>query len=228
MTALKAVLLDMDGVIVDTEMVDHRIQIAFVRAVNEERGMDSDGLPFERLMGLSGEGLLEELNALTGGWLPRVELRERFSAFDAAARADVDYRELYRPQVGDLLDFACSHGLGTAVVSSSSRTHIAEMLDACGIGERFDVVMSGELVERSKPNPEIYRRAIAQLGVEPRACVAIEDSEAGIAAAKAAGAIVIAYEERRVPVDQSAADYLARDMADAVQLVRDLYAASHV
>lgn len=226
MAVLKAVLFDMDGVIADTEMLDHRIQVAFVHAVNDEAGASSDGLSFGCLLGSSGADLTAQLCELTGGRFMPDKLERRFTAFDAAMREGVDYGALFRPQVIDILGFAHEHGLKTAVVSSSSPEHIAEVLDACGIGGHFDTVMSGELVERSKPDPEVYLRAIERLGVQPGECVAIEDSAAGIAAAKAAGAVVIAYEERRVPVDQSAADYLAHDMADAAQLVRDLYAAS--
>lgn len=226
MAVLKAVLSDMDGVIADTEILDHRIQVAFVHAVNDEVGASSDGLSFEGLLGSSGADLTVRLCELTGGRLAPDELERRFAVFDTTAREGTDYGALFRPQVIEILEFAREHGLKTAVVSSSSPEHIAEVLDACGIGGHFDTVMSGELVERSKPDPEVYLRAIERLGAQPGECVAIEDSAAGIAAAKAAGAVVIAYEERRVPVDQSAADYLAHDMADAAQLVRDLYAAS--
>lgn len=225
----QAIIFDMDGVIADTEFVDLRIQTDFVRSARRELGEEPVEVDPAQLMGRSYEALWGRLGELVGAGWSLDETRRRFSAFDAAARRALDYGALFRPGVNDVLDLATERGLLTAVCSSSSHAHIAEVLSACGVLGRFDVISSGEDVAESKPDPEVYLRCVASLSdacgrpIDAARCIAIEDSEHGIAAARAAGVgCVIAYEEARVSVDQSAAHVIARDMADVRRIVQGL------
>jgi beta-phosphoglucomutase-like phosphatase (HAD superfamily) len=85
------------------------------------------------------------------------------------------------------------------------------VLDAAGIAACFTATISSEEVARGKPSPDVYLEAARRLGVDPVACIAIEDSTNGIRAATAAGMSVIAYPNRFYPPD---ANVLA--LADAV------------
>lgn len=86
-----------------------------------------------------------------------------------------------------------------ALASSSNRVVIDEVLASMGVRERFTAVVSSEEVARGKPAPDVYLEAARQLGVDPSACVAVEDSENGVKAAVAAGMRVIAYPNPHFP-----------------------------
>jgi HAD superfamily hydrolase (TIGR01509 family) len=89
-------------------------------------------------------------------------------------------------------------GMRLAIASSSTRAVIDALLRALGVDDIFAVRISGEdpAVQQSKPAPDVYLAAAARLGVEPAACLAIEDSGPGVRAAKQAGMTCIAVPNR--------------------------------
>jgi HAD superfamily hydrolase (TIGR01509 family) len=91
-----------------------------------------------------------------------------------------------------------------AVASSSNRPLIELVLELAGVAERFRVVVSSEEVVRGKPAPDVYLEAARRLGVDQRSCAAIEDSDAGLRAARAAGMRVIAIPNRAFPPSDDA------------------------
>lgn len=97
--------------------------------------------------------------------------------------------------------------LATAIASSSSRRWVDEHLDRFGIVEGFDAIVTREDVERTKPDPALYRVALQRLSTEPAAAIALEDSSNGIQAAKAAGIFTVAVPNpMTAAMDLSAAD----------------------
>jgi HAD superfamily hydrolase (TIGR01509 family) len=106
-------------------------------------------------------------------------------------------------------------GARLAVASSSNPPLIAFVLEHAGIRSLFEVVVSSEEVARGKPAPDVYLEAASRLGVAPSACVAVEDSDSGIRAARAAGMAVVAFPNRRYPPSDEA-------LAQAVFVVDDL------
>ena len=109
-------------------------------------------------------------------------------------------------------------GLPLAVASSSNRPLIDAVLDAAGIARFFSATVSSEEVERGKPAPDVYLEAARRLGVEPAACVAVEDSSNGIRAAHAAGMYVIAYPSRRYPPAADALELATRVISSLDEL----------
>lgn len=100
----------------------------------------------------------------------------------------------WRPGARELLAAVRAAGVPTALVTMSIRRMaelVADSIRAADGHDAFDVIVSGSDVKNSKPHPEAYLSAAAQLGVEPADCVAIEDSPTGLASAMAAGARVI-------------------------------------
>jgi HAD superfamily hydrolase (TIGR01509 family) len=95
------------------------------------------------------------------------------------------------------------------IVSGSARAEIEPVLEVAGIRDAFTVVVSVDDIRRSKPDPEGYLLAVHLLGVEARDAAAVEDSEAGIAAAKAAGLYCAAVTTTLPPERLSQADELA-------------------
>lgn len=126
----------------------------------------------------------------------------------------------WRPGARELLASVREAGVRTALVTMSWRRMAEAIAERAGF-EAFDIVVAGDEVERGKPHPEAYLRAAAALGVDPSACVAIEDSEVGVAAAVASGATTIAVPSH-VPLPESPVytlwptleDRLVADLAD--------------
>lgn len=96
----------------------------------------------------------------------------------------------WRPGAQAALHAVRQAGIATALVTSTHRELTDLALRSIG-AEHFDVTVCGDEVARAKPHPEPYLRAVEQLGVDPRACVAVEDSPTGTAAAVAAGCTVL-------------------------------------
>ena len=179
--AIKALVFDFDGLIVDTEVPIFR---AWQR-IYREHGQE---LPLDRWLTIIGTS--------TGDFDPVRELGDRVEEkldereLDALERlyyAESTALQQLLPGVADYLRVARELGLKTAVASSSTRAWVMEHLDRFGIGGHFDAIVCREDVKRTKPDPELYRTALRRLAVRPEEAIAFEDSSNGIHAAKAAG-----------------------------------------
>lgn len=100
----------------------------------------------------------------------------------------------WRPTAQAMVESVRQQGIPTALVTSSHRALVDEVLAQLDPG-MFDTVVCGDEVTHPKPHPEAYLTATERLGVDPRNCVALEDSPRGIAAALAAGCLVVAVPE---------------------------------
>lgn len=111
-----------------------------------------------------------------------------------AEEKEAIYREIYAPDIKPveglipLLKRLRNAGIYCAVGTSGCRKNIEFVLDACKIGEFFEVQICGDEVTRCKPDPEIYQKTAAALGLKPSECVVFEDAKAGIEAAHRFGA----------------------------------------
>lgn len=101
----------------------------------------------------------------------------------------------------DTLEALAIRGARMAVASSSPRQRLDRSLLSTGLADFFEFVVGGDEVEHGKPAPDLFRAAAAGLGVEPESCLAVEDSPAGIASARAAGMTVLAVERGRYSID---------------------------
>jgi HAD superfamily hydrolase (TIGR01509 family) len=181
---IDAVLLDMDGTLLDTES-------SYVSALTA--ALDAFGYPdataaCHALIGIPGAECEALLRARYGENFPFAEIIAAF-----AARSDEIFQAglQLKPGTIELLDALQAAGCPFAIVTSTSRLTADRHLTFGGIRARFDTLVTCDDVVRGKPSPDIYLLAAERLGVRPQACVAIEDSNPGIAAAHAAGAIPI-------------------------------------
>jgi HAD superfamily hydrolase (TIGR01509 family) len=117
------------------------------------------------------------------------------------------------PGAVELLEALRASGVPVGLATNSGREFATRALRAAGIYDRFDAVVSAEDVARPKPAPDVYVAAAEAIGAEPGECVALEDSETGVTAAKAAGMTVIV-----VPsfpgIDLDAADLVVASLRD--------------
>jgi HAD superfamily hydrolase (TIGR01509 family) len=105
----------------------------------------------------------------------------------------------------ELLDALRAAECPMAIVTSSSLRTANAHLELAGIRHRFETLLTRDDVARGKPNPDLYLLAASRFGLKPEACVAVEDSNHGVAAAHAAGAITIMVPDMVTPTDESRA-----------------------
>ena len=172
-------LFDLDGTIADTDGQHYE---AF-RHVLAARGRDIDHETYKlRVMG--------QPNAAIAAWLFPEDDETAHRAFSDAKEAR--FRSLARamaplPGLIGVLDWADRIGARRAVVTNAPRVNAEFVLDALGLTTRFETLVIGEELARSKPDPLPYATALARLGRPAGSAVAFEDSRSGIAAARAAG-----------------------------------------
>ena len=178
MTELAAVLWDMDGTLVDSE--PYWIECE-QRLVEEHGGTWSD----DQAEDLIGSDLFVSAEVLraAGVDMEPVDLVNRLmDGVSERVQADLPWR----PGARELLAECQSAGIRCALVTMSWRRFAEAILIACPDGS-FEVIITGDEVAHGKPHPEPYEAAARGLGVDVRACVAIEDSRTGAASALAAG-----------------------------------------
>jgi HAD superfamily hydrolase (TIGR01509 family) len=184
--ALKAIIFDFDGSIVDTETPD----LATWREVFDEHGVTLDHQIWCRFVGRHG-GFLEVLDHLelqTGLVIDRDIILER----KRARCLEIIHQQTTRPGVEQWLLDAAELSLQCVIASSSSRIWIEGHLERLGLRHHFSSIHCRDDVTQTKPDPEVYLAALKQLGISPREAIAIEDSPHGVSAARAAGIFCIA------------------------------------
>jgi HAD superfamily hydrolase (TIGR01509 family) len=178
--AIAAVVLDFDGLIVDTETPIFEAWLAAYRRRGHSVGLEE----WQHALGTHGGfDPLEHLDVLVGGRLDREAV---LAEVKEATAKGCDGQPLL-PGVETLLRDAKALGLGRAVASSSSCGWVDGWLGRHGIRDLLDVVVARDDVRKVKPDPELFLLAASRLGVLPGTCVVFEDSPTGMRAALAAG-----------------------------------------
>ncbi|HEV2735560.1 MAG TPA: HAD family phosphatase [Longimicrobiaceae bacterium] len=183
MREVRALLFDLDGTLVDTGAANYA---AYARALAEV-GVAVEPEAFAEVAG--GRNWRQFLPELLG---------RAGVAADPAAVARRK-RDLYPEMIGGLrlneplLALAASSRavMRTALVTTASASNVHAILRRYGLAELFEVVVTGDDVARHKPDPEAYLEAVSRLALSPEECLAFEDSQIGIASARAAGVPVV-------------------------------------
>jgi HAD superfamily hydrolase (TIGR01509 family) len=212
---VEAILWDNDGVLVDTECL-------FFESTRRTLATIGIQLTREQFLDLSmrqGRSALDL--ALERGW-------SKEQVADLKRRRDLLYSEMLRNQTrvlpGVTETLQALHGrMRMAVVTSSQRHHFNTMHADIGLTRYFEFVLAREDCGRTKPNPEPYLLALERLGIGIENCVAVEDSERGLAAARAAGlrCLVIPNEITRSCTFQGATAILP-GAAAVLEAIREL------
>lgn len=177
----------MDGTLVDNIKIHFQ---AFAEMSKRYNVAAETGGDFSQLNGRGNEDII---TALFPAWLI-----EQKGVEGLGREKEEVYREIYAPVIEPtnglvpFLERLRAEGFVCAVGSSGPRENVDFVLDKCGIRDYFEVLISGDMVTRCKPDPEIFLMAASRLGLQPEECVVFEDSVSGVAAAKAAGMKVVA------------------------------------
>jgi HAD superfamily hydrolase (TIGR01509 family) len=212
-----AVLLDMDGTLLDTEKVYFDSLLAALNAC----GFTDDVVPLcQAMIGLPGPECEMMLIKRYGEDFPLAEIKRSF-----AANRDEIFRAGLPLKGGavELLDALRDAEWPMAIVTSSSRRSADEHLALAGIRARFDTILTRDDVINCKPSPDLYLLAASRLGVTPQACVAVEDSNHGVTAAHSAGAITIMVPDLVPPTEESRARCAAvlTDLNAVLEMLRE-------
>ena len=179
---ISAVIFDCDGVLVDSEVLAHEVEIDVLGAA----GLHYDAQEFRtRFMGLSDKAFFEALEADGLKRLGRSVISEIREPLELRYAQAMEERLVEIPHA---LRAIQSVAQAKAVASSSTKLRLKLKLQKVGHWDHFAPhIYSAEAVARSKPAPDLFLYAADALGIDPAHCLVIEDSENGIQAAKAAG-----------------------------------------
>ncbi len=209
----KAVIFDMDGVLIDSEPV----YLQLFRDLLRENGCVIDEEKMRVLAGASGSRLWGTVAQMWKEKVTPEEMRRIYKERYADFR--FPYRDAACPGIRPLLNWLKEETYILALASSSSEEVIRQMLDALELHGYFSHIISGKMFRESKPNPQIYQYTLSKLGLPAADCLAVEDSTYGIQAAKAAGLQVAAVKDDRFSFDQSQADWFLSKTADLKELL---------
>jgi HAD superfamily hydrolase (TIGR01509 family) len=211
---VKAVVFDMDGLLVDTEQVVFEAMCASCHGLGVEMPMEL----FKRLVGLPGHVSDEIVREHFGPGLNLEAWREgvgrHFREISAAGVA-------LKAGVVELLDHLDDRGLPRAIATSSTRPSVEHSLGGHGLIGRFDAVITRELQAHHKPHPDPFLKAAQALQVDPLDCLALEDSHNGVRAAAAAGMMTVMVPDMLDPTEEmhDLALHIARDLHEVREML---------
>ena len=211
------VIFDMDGVILDTEKLYGRfwqeaaIALGYPMTHRQALGMRS----------LNRQAGQEKLESYFGPGISRSQVRnKRIELMDAyIAQHGVELL----PGVREILAFLKQRNIATAIATSSPMERVERYLGPYGVLSKFDALCSADDVARGKPEPDIYLKAAAMIGLPPEKCLAVEDSPAGILSASRAGCMpVFVPDQDRADEDTKKLLYAHADsLLDLIDLLKE-------
>lgn len=212
---IKAILFDMDGVLIDSEYYYHFGTYKWMKRL----GFKGDHQELNKLIGTTMATTYDMLYEMFDGKYTKEELVEINEKY-FGEEDPLDCKKIMFANVKECLVSFRQMGLKLALCSASPMNTIMDNLRQMEIENLFDCIVSGDDFERSKPDPMIYLYAMDKLHVTSEECIVYEDSTIGIAAGKASKAFCIARKDDRFGQDQSQADMLINDINELLDYVR--------
>ena len=217
MSKLKAVLFDMDGVLLDSEPLHDKIAIL----VLQQFGIEANHDILNKYVGSSSKVMWEDL-------VVRFSLPSTSEELlDLYWKTIIDELKISGIQASEgilvLLENLRASKIVTAVASSSRRDFILAVMDYIGIAGYMDEIVDGFSIKNGKPAPDIYLEAARRLGVKSDECLVIEDSTNGINAGKNAGMKVVGYDNpTSLGQSMERADYVVKRLVQVVDIIQEL------
>lgn len=181
---IKAVIFDMDGLLVDSETLAMRT----VLKVAPELGVELEPGEEKNIVGRTARKFFTELLEKNVSTVNPIEAVDVFHhSYEKLLSTELEAFEGAKTLPKELKD----QGFRLALVSGSTTTQVNTILNFLGVKDLFEVIVSVDDITHSKPNPEGFLLGAQKLGVDPEECVVLEDATAGVRAGKAAGMRVI-------------------------------------
>lgn len=193
---IRNVVFDMDGVLFDTE----RLSRHYWDLAGKQYGLMNMGEEIYAYLGVTHQISEAMFNRDHGDLMPYSEWNRivRGMSADHIAEHGVPVKKGVR----ELLSYLKQNGIGVALATSTSRPLAEKYLRQTEIFDYFDVIVTGDMVVNSKPDPEIYLLACEKLGADPAEAAAVEDSHNGIRSAAAAGMQAIMVPDLIEPTEE--------------------------
>jgi beta-phosphoglucomutase family hydrolase len=208
----RAVIFDMDGVLVDS----YQAHFESWKALAAEHGRSFSEEDFARTFGRTSRDIIESLwgaSRIAAADVERMDQRKEALYRERVAR---DFPEM--DGASDLIDALREAGFALAVGSSGPPENVDLVLARLGPRHLFDAVVTGRDVSRGKPDPQVFLLAAERLGVVPLRCLVVEDAPAGIEAATRAGMASVAL----LSTGRRAEDFTGVSPARLVRSLREL------
>lgn len=213
---IKAVIFDMDGVLIDSEPANLKI----IKDFFAEYGKEADDTYLHSLVGRS---IHDTWHITAAAWKEAIEFDAYCALYEQYRKEHpIHYPDILFPEVKEILSWLHNEGYQIAVASSSKLRTIKKVMAQCKLEDQFDLYMSGEMFKKSKPDPEIYIKTAQKLGCEISECIAVEDSKAGIASCLAARMKVIARIDRRFGANPDEADFQVNHLLEIKEILKSL------
>lgn len=178
---MKAVIFDMDGVIIDSEPIHFEVDMQTMR----EFGVNISKDELNKYVGTTNEYMLNDL-------INKYKIQKSIKEI-LEYKMELTIRRIKETKINaisgipELLTSLKHNNIKTAIGSSSPKELIITVIEKFQLGKYFDCIVSGDEVKEGKPKPDIYLEVSKRIGVNPEECIVIEDSRNGVLAAKNAG-----------------------------------------
>ena len=191
----KAVIFDLDGLLIDSEVISHRLYDELLHRYGESVTVA------EYARDYSGKtGVANMTNVIARYNLP-ITVEEGLT-WEVAREKELLQDVQLKPGAAALLSWLKTEGVAVVLATSSVRERAVEVLTRLGVVQYFDDMVFGTEIERGKPWPDIFLKAAHLCGLKPEQAVVLEDSENGVRAAVAAGIPVICVPDLKMPEDE--------------------------
>ena len=218
--SIKGLIFDMDGLMVDTE----KLLTRFWREASAYYGWEMTQDHVLGIRSLAGKYAGPKLQAQISPDFDYAKVRlKRIEMMNAYIEENGIEK---KPGLDELIAYGREKGLRLAVATATDNVRAKKYLESIGVYHLFDKIICGNMVKCSKPDPDIYLTASAELGLPPKECIALEDSPNGIKSAKAAGCVPVFVPDLTQPDDETAQLMFAccDTLADVIDVVEKLNA----
>ena len=223
---MDALIFDFDGVIADTEPIH---LMGFQRVLAGAGVELTEAEYYQEYLGYDDRDCFRAISRNKGAGFTADQVRRMTAEKTAIVKRALAESVRALPGAVPLIRAAAEAGVPMAICSGALRDEIALASAGIGISEMFEAIVAGEDVDRGKPDPQGYRLAVEALcerlgrPIDPPRCVVVEDSPAGITAAKAVGAAVLGVATSYEPGALVEADRVVASLADVtVESLDDL------
>lgn len=205
---INAVIFDMDGVIINSEPIQSKAFEQVIKDYGKKPQLQNNGLvQIPGLRSSENWDIIKKTHGINEDTIILIEKRRL--VYQTLLQSHL----ISMPGVLSFLTFLKKHNYKIALASSSANFNIDMVLSGLKITSFFQVIVSGENVKKSKPDPDIYLETAHQLNTPPKQCLVIEDTYAGVIAAKAAGMKVVAVPNKYTKkLDFSIADLIVKSL----------------
>ncbi len=218
---VEAVIFDMDGLIVDNESLQLS---ATNRALSTYRFKINEDYWIRKCVGKRSKEFFQEIIEENS-----ISLKE--SLEELVERKNSYYREyienevenIVRPGVKQFIQFLRENSYSLALATSAGKIETEAVIgkEGLGIEDKFQVIVTGEEVQKPKPDPEIYNKVVRKLKTSPEVCLVLEDTAIGVEAAKSARMKVIAVPNRfTLTQDFSRANLVITDLTEEAKIIK--------